>query len=122
MTITADDGPDGSGVASIIHAVDGGAQQTVDGAATTVPVTGDRTHTASYFATDNAGNAGAEQMQTVRIDTAAPAALGLSVPAYVSSANVAAVPVTGTAEAGSTISLTISDAGAAHTVTVTATA
>lgn len=124
VTITADDGTAGSGVASITYAVDGGAKQTVGGSVTSIPVSGDGTHTVSYFATDNAGNAGTAQSQTVRIDTQAPAAPGLSVPGFVNSANVAAVPVTGTAEAGAKITLTASDtgSGAPHSVTVTATA
>ena len=124
VTITADDGTGGSGVASITYAVDGGAQQTVSGASATVAVTGDGTHTVSYFATDKAGNAGTAQSQAVRIDTTAPAAPGLSVPAYVNTANVAAVPVTGTAEAGARIALTANDTGtgAPHSASATATA
>jgi hypothetical protein len=122
VTITADDGAAGSGVASITYAVDGGAKQTVNGAVATIPVTGDWTHTISYFATDNAGNASAAQTQAVWIDSQAPDVPSLTVPAYVNSANVAAVPVTGTAEAGAKITLVTSDAGAAHSVTTTATA
>ncbi|WP_457945984.1 beta strand repeat-containing protein [Pseudarthrobacter sp. alpha12b] len=122
VTITADDGTSGSGVASISYAVDGGAKQMVNAAVATVPVSGDGTHTVSYFATDKVGNAGSAQSQTVKIDTQAPAAPGLTVPAYVYSGNVAAVPVTGTAEAGATITLTAADAGAAHSVPITVTA
>jgi hypothetical protein len=124
VTITADDGAAGSGVASISYTLDGGAQQTVSGASATVPVSGDGTHTVSYFATDKVGNAGTAKTQTVRIDTAAPTGLGLTVPAYVNSANVSAVPVTGTAEAGAKITLTAGDTGqgAPHSTTVTATA
>ncbi|KRE91894.1 beta strand repeat-containing protein [Arthrobacter sp. Soil764] len=122
VTITADDGPAGSGVASITYSVDGGAKQTVNGAAATISVTGDWTHTISYFATDKAGNASAAQTQAVWIDSQAPAVPSLTIPAYVNSANVAAVPVTGTAEAGARITLVTSDAGAAHSVTTTATA
>ncbi|MEW1810192.1 hypothetical protein AB0284_05750 [Pseudarthrobacter phenanthrenivorans] len=85
VTITADDGTGGSGVASISYMVDGGAQQTVNGASATVAVTGDGTHAVSYFATDKAGNAGTALAQTVWIDTTVPAAPGLSVPAYVNS-------------------------------------
>lgn len=114
LTITADDGPTGSGVASITYAINGGTQQTVSGASVTVPVGGNGTHTVSYFATDTAGNSGSAQTQTVWIDAQAPAAPGLRVPAYVNSANVTAVPVTGTAEAGTKITLTANDAGAVH--------
>ncbi|TQJ33548.1 OmpL47-type beta-barrel domain-containing protein [Arthrobacter sp. SLBN-122] len=122
VTITADDGPAGSGVASITYAVDGGAKRTVNGAIATIPVTGDWTHTISYFATDNAGNIGSVQTQPVWIDTQAPDVPSLTVPAYVNSGNVAAVPVTGTAEAGARITLVASDPGAAHSVSSTATA
>lgn len=124
VAITAIDGAGGSGVASISYTVDGGAQQTVSGASASVSVAGDGTHTVSYFATDNAGNTGTAQSQTVRIDTTAPAAPGLSVPAYVNLANVGAVPVTGTAEAGAKISLTASDTGTGtpHSASATATA
>ncbi|MEW1810193.1 Ig-like domain-containing protein [Pseudarthrobacter phenanthrenivorans] len=51
----------------------------------------------------------------------APAApQALSIPTYVNSANSSAVPVSGTAEAGGTV--TVTDAGAVHTVSGTATA
>ncbi|MDQ0922323.1 hypothetical protein QF038_000831 [Pseudarthrobacter sp. W1I19] len=124
LTITADDGAAGSGVASITYAVDGGAKQTVSGASALVPASGDGTHTVSYFATDNAGNAGTAQNQTVRIDTQAPAPpVFTTVPSYVYSGNVAGVPLKGTAEANAEVTLTAADAGAAHsTPPVTATA
>ncbi|MDQ0663247.1 hypothetical protein QFZ35_001745 [Arthrobacter ulcerisalmonis] len=122
VTITADDGAGGSGVQSITYAVDGGAKQTVSGAVANVPVTGDWTHTVSYFATDNAGNSGAAQNQSVWIDTQAPYAPSLAAPVFVNPTNVAAVPVTGTAEAGAKVTLTASDTGSAHSVTVTVTA
>lgn len=124
VTITADDGSGGSGVASISYTVDGGAQQTVSGASATVTVSGDGTHTVSYFATDKAGNTGTPQSKTLQIDTTAPAAPGLSVPAYVNIANVAAVPVTGTAEAGAKIALKATDngTGTPHSASATATA
>lgn len=124
VAITANDGAGGSGVAFISYTVDGGAQQTVSGASASVAVTGDGTHAVSYFATDNAGNAGPAQSQAVKIDTQAPATPGLSVPAYVNLANVSAVPVTGTAEAGAKITLSASDSGsgAPHSTSVTVTA
>lgn len=123
VTVTADDGSAGSGVASISYVLDGGAQQTVSGALAVVPVSGDGTHTLTYFATDKVGNAGSAQSQTVRIDTQAPAAPGFTtVPQYVYSGNVSSVPVSGTAEAGAKVSLVASDAGSAHSVPVTVTA
>lgn len=123
VTVTADDGAAGSGVASISYTVDGGAQQTVNAAVATISVNGDGTHTVNYFATDKVGNAGSAKSQTVRIDTQAPAApVFTNVPGYVYSGNVGAVPVTGTAEANAKITLTASDAGSAHSVLVTITA
>ncbi|TDT85907.1 hypothetical protein DFO47_101326 [Arthrobacter sp. AG258] len=122
VTVTADDGPAGSGVASISYALDGGAQQTVSGAVANVPVSGDGTHTLTYFATDNVGNAGSAKSQTVRIDTQAPAAPAFTPPAYVNAGNVGAVPLTGTAEAGSKVTLVASDPGSAHSISATVTA
>ncbi|WP_285248483.1 Ig-like domain-containing protein [Pseudarthrobacter sp. efr-133-R2A-89] len=123
VTVTADDGPAGSGVASISYALDGGAQQTVSGAVAVVPVSGDGTHTLTYFATDKVGNAGSAKSQTVRIDTQAPAApVFTPTPGSVYSGNVGAVPLTGTAEAGSRVTLVASDAGSVHSVPATVTA
>jgi hypothetical protein len=56
------------------------------------------------------------------VDTTPPAAPTVTAPAYVNSANVTSVPVSGTTEAGASIALTVTDAGAAHTVTKTVTA
>ncbi|MCF3138825.1 hypothetical protein LRQ04_06095 [Paenarthrobacter sp. AR 02] len=56
------------------------------------------------------------------VDATAPDAPVVTAPAYVTTANVSNVPVTGTAEANSTVVLTVTDAGAAHTVTQTRTA
>ncbi|MEV7132707.1 Ig-like domain-containing protein [Arthrobacter sp. NPDC093128] len=122
LTISADDGANGSGVASITYTLDAGASVTVNAATTAIPVTGDGNHTVSYSAADNAGNASTTQTRNIRIDTAAPGVASLSVPAYVNSTNVTAVPVIGTAEPGSTVSLTVHDAGSVHTVTATTTA
>ncbi|MFJ5957690.1 hypothetical protein ACIQC5_17250 [Paenarthrobacter sp. NPDC092416] len=56
------------------------------------------------------------------VDATPPPAPVLTVPAYVNLANVNSVPVSGTAEAGSSVALTVSDAGAAHSLTQTVTA
>jgi hypothetical protein len=122
VTISAQDGAAGSGVASITYTIDSGAPVTVNAATAAVPISGDGNHTVSYFATDNVGNAGAAQNQNVKIDRVAPAAPTLSVPAHVNSANVTAVPVSGSAEASGIVSLTVHDAGSAHTVIATTTA
>ncbi|SDX58316.1 hypothetical protein SAMN04487912_1195 [Arthrobacter sp. cf158] len=56
------------------------------------------------------------------VDATAPGAPVVTAPAYVTTGNVSNVPVSGTAEANSTVVLTVTDAGAAHTVTQTRTA
>ncbi|GAA3317630.1 OmpL47-type beta-barrel domain-containing protein [Arthrobacter ramosus] len=72
VNLSAVDNTGGSGVANIKYAVDGGSTVTVNAATAAVNVTGDGTHTVSYFATDVAGNASSPQAQTVKIDTTAP--------------------------------------------------
>ena len=52
MTLTLDAADASSGVAETTYAIDGGAQQQ----GTSVVVSGDGTHTVTYFSTDNAGN------------------------------------------------------------------
>ncbi|RAX44570.1 hypothetical protein DQ354_14620 [Arthrobacter sp. AQ5-06] len=122
VNLIAQDNAGGSGVASITYAVDSGSPTTVNAANAAVTVSGDGTHVVSYFATDNAGNASASQNLAVKIDTVAPGRPSIIVPTYVNIANVAGVPVNGTAEPGSTLTLTVTDAGAAHTVSQTVTA
>ncbi|GAA2138235.1 Ig-like domain-containing protein [Arthrobacter humicola] len=57
------------------------------------------------------------------VDTTPPAAPTVSAPAYVNSATVATVPVSGTTEPGASIALTVKDAGTpVHTVTAAVTA
>lgn|GEM_PF-2285290 len=109
-----------SGVESLTYKVDSGTPVTVTGATASVPVTGDGTHTVTYSALDRAGNSSGNQSQTVKIDTVT-ATPTVSVPSFVNTANQASVPVSGTAEAGSSLVLTVTDAGAAHTVTQTVT-
>jgi hypothetical protein len=64
----------GSGVKEIAYRLTGAqtAQQTVAGAAATVPVTAEGVTTIAYAATDNAGNVEAEHTLVVRIDKTAP--------------------------------------------------
>lgn len=101
----------GSGVASIKYTVDGGSTVTVNAATAALNVSGNGNHTVSYFATDVAGNSSNSQTQTVKI--AVPT---ISAPAYVNLANNRNVPVTGTAEPGASVTLTVTDAVPAHTV------
>lgn len=57
------------------------------------------------------------------VDTTPPAAPTVTAPAYVNTANVTSVPVSGTTEAGASITLTVTDSGPpAHNVTATVTA
>lgn len=67
---------------------------------------------------------GAESVRSAgaAVDTTPPAAPTVVAPAYVYSGNVAAVQVSGATEPGAAIALSVSDAGAAHTVSATATA
>ena len=121
VNLGAVDNPGGTGVAAIKYTVDGGSTVVVNATTAAVNVSGNGTHTVSFFATDVAGNSGAPQTQTIRIDTVAPGIPTISAPAYVNIANVANVPVTGTAEAGASVVLTVTDPGA-HTVTQTVSA
>lgn len=121
VTLAAQDQPGGTGVASISYSVDGGQTTTVSGATAAVSVTTDGTHTIVYTATDGAGNVSASQQVALRIDTQAPGSPTLVVPSVVNIANVSAVPLSGTAEAGSTLAVKAAD-GAGHSVTGTATA
>lgn len=100
FTITADDGPGGSGVASISYRIDANAQQTVSAASATVSVSGDGAHTISYFATDKAGNLSATQTKEVKIDTRVPSASASVSPAPNGSSlnNTSPVDVTLTAD------------------------
>lgn len=55
-------------------------------------------------------------------DSTAPAAPTISAPAVVNIANAASVPVSGTAEAGSSVTISVTGAGTAHTASQTITA
>ncbi|MHA7291480.1 beta strand repeat-containing protein, partial [Arthrobacter sp. MDT3-24] len=80
------------------------------------------TLTATATATDTAGNVSPATTATVPKDTAPPAAPTLTAPATVTAATVTSVTVSGGAEAGTTVTLNVTDANAVHTVTATATA
>lgn len=72
VNLSAADNTGGSGVATITYTVDGGSQVTVNAATTAVTVSGNGTHTVSFFATDVAGNSSTPQTQTIKIDGVAP--------------------------------------------------
>lgn len=69
-----------------------------------------------------AGNASPVTVLDIRIDTVVPGKPSISAPAYVNRAGAAAVRIGGTAVAGTTVRLAVSDAGAAHTLVRTVTA
>ncbi|KRE72092.1 hypothetical protein [Arthrobacter sp. Soil762] len=72
---------------------------------------------ASWTGVESARSAG-----VTAADTTQPDAPTISAPAIVNSANVTSVPVSGTAEAGSSVTVSGTDAGAAHTSSQTLTA
>jgi len=67
VTALASDGT--SGLSSIQYSVDGGALQ----AGSSALISTDGTHTVSFRAVDNAGNAASSSTQTVKVDTIGPA-------------------------------------------------
>ena len=117
VNLSATDNPagtGGSGVASITYWVDAGSHITVSASTAAPSVTGDGAHVVSFFATDNVGNAGSTQTQNITIDTVTPSApstpdLAAGSDSGVSSTdnltNVTTPTVTGTAEAGSTVTI-----------------
>ena len=62
----------GRGIVSTSYSVDGGPTVTVQGDTAPVTVTGDGTHTVTYWALDKGGNTSATGSVEVRIDTVAP--------------------------------------------------
>jgi len=70
VTLTLSPSDAASGVAGTTWSLDGGATHS----GTSVPVSGDGTHTVTYSSTDNAGNAEALRTATVHVDCVAPQA------------------------------------------------
>ena len=117
VNLSATDNPagvGGSGVASITYWVDAGSATTVSASTAGASVSGDGAHVVSFYATDNVGNISATLTQNVTIDTVAPSAP--SVPDLTSGSdsgtsstdnltNVTTPTFTGTAEAGSTVTV-----------------
>ena len=105
---------DASGIASITYRIDAGTPVTVAAATAAVSVAGDGTHTVTFSARDNTGVDSLDQYQTVRIDTvlpAAPPAPTLTAASDTGTSNTDRISndstptFTGTAEAGSTVTL-----------------
>jgi hypothetical protein len=71
VTLNATDNG-GSGVKQISYSVNGGEPIMVQQSSVQIPVTDEGETTISYHATDNAGNAEAQQTFTVKIDKSAP--------------------------------------------------
>lgn len=122
VNLSAVDNPGGSGVATIKYTIDGGSTVTVNAATAAVNVSGEGTHSVSYFASDAAGNTSTPKTQTVKIDTIAPDRPSISAPAWVNNANKSNVLVTGTAEAGASVTLTVTDSGGTNSTSQTVTA
>lgn len=116
VSISVDDSAAGSPVTKDVTANADDGEYT-----TTLDLTNllDGTVTASVLAIDAAGNPSTPGTDSATKDTGVPAAPSLTVPT-VNDANKAAVNVTGTAEPGSTVSLTLSDG--TDTVSTTTTA
>jgi len=123
---TAGDG--GSGVDRVTVSVDGGAATNAScvscGSAGSVSwsyapghALADGTHVFRFRAVDVAGNVSGATSRTVTIDTTAPAAPGIGAVPVVNSAGAHSVTLSGTAEANTTVNLSVSDAGPLHTVT-----
>ncbi len=112
VTLTATPGTGGIAITSITAWVDAGTPSTTLGSTKNVSVSGDGVHVVSYYATDLLGHSSLVATYTVRIDRVAPSAPG--VPALTAATdsgrsssdgvtNATSPALTGTAEAGSTV-------------------
>jgi hypothetical protein len=66
-----------SGVASAYYSLDGGAS--TSWASGSILISGDGSHSLTYFATDNAGNVSGTGSRTIKIDTSSPSVTGITV-------------------------------------------
>jgi alpha-tubulin suppressor-like RCC1 family protein len=71
MTLTATDNDGGLGVMGIYYSIDG-TTAIVQGSSASHAIVGDGTHTVTWFAVDNAGNAEKPQEMTINIDKTPP--------------------------------------------------
>ena len=108
ITLTASDV---SAVASITYRIGAGSPVTVAGSSTSFGVSAQGQTTITYYATDTFGNVESTKSYTVKIDTTAPATPTIgSISSDSGTAgdrvtNVAAQTLSGTAEAGSTVTI-----------------
>ena len=109
ITLTA---TDASAVANITYRIGAGSPVTVAGSSTSFAVSAQGQTTITYYATDTFGNVEATKSYTVKIDTTAPTSptINNSISNDSGTAgdrvtNVAAQTLTGTAEAGSTVTV-----------------
>ncbi len=87
VSLSADDGAGGTGVATIKYQIDSGPLHTISGAGGAVTIqapsdgSNDGVHTIAFYATDNAGNVEAPAKQvTVKIDTTRPSTSLTTIP------------------------------------------
>ena len=123
ITLTA---ADSAGVASITYRIGAGSPVTVAGSSTSFGVSAQGSTTITYSATDTYGNVEATKSSTVKIDTAAPATPTINNAISNDSGtpgdrvtNVASQTLTGTAEAGSTVTISRGGTFAAQVATQT---
>ena len=108
LTLTANDA---SPVANITYRVGAGSPVTAAGSSTSFGVSAQGQSTITYYATDTFGNVEATKSYTVKIDTTAPASPTITTISNDSGTagdrvtNVAAQTLSGTAEAGSTVTI-----------------
>ncbi len=127
IALSATDNVGGSGVASTFYTIDGGAQQTYSAP---FSVSGDGTHTITYWSADSAGNAESAHSLTIMIDATAPT-LVFGTPTPAPNANgwnntSVSVPYTAsdatsrvaTSAPGSPLTFTTEGAGQSQNVTV----
>ena len=96
VTLTGSDAL--SGVKATYYTLDGGSRQTY---LTPFTVSGDRSHTVTYWSVDNAGNTESTNTGYVNIDTTAPST---------SATNLQSSATTGWVNSGQTVTLNVSDA------------
>jgi hypothetical protein len=85
----------GSGVREVHYSIDGGADVTIAGSQASFALAPDGTHTVTFFAIDNAGNAETPHPATIMIDTTLPAITAAVGPAPAANGwNTAEVTVT----------------------------